>query len=288
MVIFTSLKNDIQYSLQSIPKALGEARLRVPSEKNSRSHERYGNGVLSDGSEMRTSRAALRPPEKADGPLIRSDHVRRQIADQIISGALRPGQELDEKRLAEAFKVSRTPVREALKQLAAANLVEWRPHQSAIVAKITPSKMVEMFEVMAELEGFCGRLAARRMTPKEQANLVTIQKKFRPCVEANDREGYHELNRTFHEAIYAGSHNEYLMDQAKTLYDRLAPYRAFQLRRRDALRLASKEHLGIIDAIMAGDDDKASRLLVEHVSLSNELFADLVAALSIADQGSTP
>jgi len=84
-----------------------------------------------------------------------------QIADQIISGALRPGQELDEKKLAEAFNVSRTPVREALRQLAAASLVDWRPHESAIVAKITPSKMVEMFEVMAELEGFCGRLAAR-------------------------------------------------------------------------------------------------------------------------------
>jgi DNA-binding GntR family transcriptional regulator len=237
---------------------------------------------------MRPSRAVLRSAEKTDGPLIRSDHVRRQIADQIISGALRPGQELDEKKLADAFNVSRTPVREALKQLTAANLVEWRPHQSAIVAKITPSKMVEMFEVMAELEGFCGRLASRRMTPKEQANLVAIHKKLRPCVEANDREGYHELNKTFHEAIYAGSHNRYLMDQAKALYDRLAPYRAFQLRRRDALRLASKEHQGIIDAIIAGDGDKASRLLVEHVSLGNELFADLVAALSIADQGSGP
>ncbi len=146
--------------------------------------------------------------------------------------------------------------------------------------------MVEMFEVMAELEGFCGRLAARRMTPKEHTNLVAIHKKFRPYVESNDREGYHELNKTFHEAIYAGSHNRYLMDQASALYDRLAPYRAFQLRRPDALRLASREHQGIIDAIVAGDGDEAFRLLVDHVSLSNELFADLVAALSIADQTS--
>ena len=96
-------------------------------------------------------RESFRKAETGHGPIIRSDHVRRQIADQIISGALRPGQQLDEKKLAEAFNVSRTPVREALRQLAAANLVEWRPHQSAVVAKITPSKMVEMFEVMAEL-----------------------------------------------------------------------------------------------------------------------------------------
>jgi DNA-binding GntR family transcriptional regulator len=240
---------------------------------------------------IRTSPAtrALRSSSRQSGseaePGIRSDRVRRQIADQIISGALRPGQELDEKKLAEAFKVSRTPVREALRQLAAASLVEWLPHQTAVVAKITPSKMVEMFEVMAELEGFCGRLAARRMTAAEHANLITIQKKFRPFVNARDREGYHALNKTFHNAIYSGAHNKYLADLAGALYDRLAPYRAFQLKRPDALRLASEEHQGIIDAIMASDGDEACRRLIDHVSLSNELFADLVAALSIAESG---
>lgn len=234
----------------------------------------------------RTKRAVqneLSQPEAGRGPVIRSDRVRRQIADQIISGVLRPGQELDEKKLAEAFNVSRTPVREALRQLTAANLVEWRPHQSAVVAKITPSKMVEMFEFAAELEGFCGRLAARRMTPAEQTNLLSIHQKFLPYVEAKDREGYHSLNRLLHEAIYAGAHNSFLRDQASALYNRLAPYRAFQLKRRDALRAASEEHKAIIDAIIAGDDDKAHRLLVDHVSLGNELFADLVAALNMAE-----
>jgi DNA-binding GntR family transcriptional regulator len=229
------------------------------------------------------TRIAAREEEGGAAPVIRSDRVRRQIADQIISGALRPGQELDEKKLAEAFNVSRTPVREALRQLAAASLVEWRPHQSAVVAKITPSKMVEMFEVMAELEGFCGRLAARRMTASEHANLISIHRKFRPYVQARDREGYHALNKTFHEAIYAGSHNQYLRAQASALYDRLAPYRAYQLKRPDALRLASEEHQAIIDAIVAGDGDAAFNLLTDHVSLSNELFADLVAALSAAE-----
>ena len=225
-------------------------------------------------------RDALPKAETGQEPVIRSDRVRRQIADQIISGALRPGQELDEKTLAEAFKVSRTPVREALRQLAAAHLVEWRPHQSAVVAKITPSKMVEMFEVMAELEGFCGRLAARRMTPVEHAALISIHKRSRPYVDARDSEGYHALNKSFHEVIYAGSHNQYLREQACTLYDRLAPYRAYELKRPDALRLASQEHEAIVAAIVAGNGDEAHRLLVDHISLNNELFADLVLALS--------
>jgi DNA-binding GntR family transcriptional regulator len=229
------------------------------------------------------SRAVLGKAESNDAPIIRSDRVRRQIADQIISGVLRPGDELDEKKLAEAFNVSRTPVREALRQLSAASLVEWRPHQSAVVAKITPSKMVEMFEVMAELEGFCGRLAARRMTPGEHAALVSLHKKFAPYIEAKDREGYHELNKWFHEAIYTGSHNDYLKEQAIALYSRLAPYRAYHLKRPDALRRASEEHEAIVEAIIAGDGDAAHARLVDHVSLSNELFSDLVAALSSAE-----
>lgn len=226
---------------------------------------------------------SARKADEGDGTGILSDRVRREIADRIISGELRPGQELDEKKLAETFNVSRTPVREALRQLAAAKLVEWRPHQSAVVARLTPTKMVEMFEVMAELEGLCGRLAARRMTPAEHANLVSIHKKFHPYVEAQDREGYHALNKSLHEAIYAGSHNAYLHEQASALYDRLAPYRAYQLKRRDALRRASEEHQAIIDAIIAGNGDEAGRLLVEHISLGNELFADLVAAFSSAE-----
>ena len=238
-------------------------------------------------STMRTTtkreRTPLRPSRGFDVPLIRSDRVRREIADQIISGELRPGQELDEKSLAQEFKVSRTPVREALRQLAAANLIEWRPHQSPAVAKITAASMVEMFEVMAELEGLCGRLAARRMIPAEHAALVAVHKRFRPYLQSADREGYHALNRSFHELIYAGSHNQYLRQQAGALYDRLAPYRAYQLKRRDALRLASEEHEAVIDAIIAGDGEKARRLLIEHVSLSNELFADLVAAINMAE-----
>jgi DNA-binding GntR family transcriptional regulator len=251
------------------------------------------NGEFVMSTTLRTARRAgyrTRPHKKAEGKVeraTRTDWVRRQIADEIISGTLRPGQELDEKKLAEAFEVSRTPVREALRQLSAANLVDWLPHQTAVVAKITPSRMVEMFEVMAELEGFCGRLAARRMTAAEHANLLSIHKKFKPFVEARNREGYHALNKSFHRAIYAGSHNEYLRDLASGLYDRLAPYRAFQLRRPDALRLASEEHQAIIDAIISTDGNEACRLLVDHVSLSNELFADLVAALSATDANST-
>jgi DNA-binding GntR family transcriptional regulator len=234
------------------------------------------------------ARTARRPisSKQDEGPLTRSDRVRRRLADQIISGELKPGQQLDEKALAEAFNVSRTPVREALRQLAASELVDWRPHQSAVVATITVPKMVEMFEVMAEVEGFCGRLAARRMTPNERKDLMVRHKKCLPYVKAMDRETYHELNRPFHEAIYAGTHNRYLMDQAKYLYNRLSPYRAYHIHRPGELQRAYAQHQQIVDAIVAGDSDAAHRLLFEHVTLDSDLFADLMANLNVATTAS--
>jgi DNA-binding GntR family transcriptional regulator len=218
-----------------------------------------------------------------EGPLTHSDRVHRRLADQIISGVLKPGQQLDEKALAEEFNVSRTPVREALRQLTASHLVEWRPHQCAVVATITIPKMVAMFEVMAEIEGICGRLAARRMTPNERKDLLLRHKKCVQYVKAGNREAYHALNKPFHEAIYAGSHNPFLMEQAQSLYNRLAPYRAYHLHRPGEMQRAFQEHKQIMDAIVAGDGETACRLLYDHVNLDSDLFADLVASLGAAD-----
>src|SRR3546814_11032117 len=81
---------------------------------------------------------------------------------------------LDESKLAQHFGVSRTPVREALRELAAADLVVLRPRQGAVVATVTVTQLLHMFEVMAELESFCARLAARRMTAEERRHLTEV------------------------------------------------------------------------------------------------------------------
>jgi DNA-binding GntR family transcriptional regulator len=213
-------------------------------------------------------------------PRTHTDKLRRRLADEIISGTLRPGVHLDEKALAARFKVSRTPVREALRQLAASDLVEWRPHQGAIVATITIPKMIEMFEVMAELEGFCGRLAARRMNESERDDLLLRHRKCEPFIKSADKEGYLAMNKPFHEAIYNGAHNSYLGDHAQSLYNRLVPYRAYQLNRPGQLARSFEEHRDITQAIVGGEAEAAYRLLREHVTLDGELFRDLIASLN--------
>src|SRR3546814_4770155 len=92
--------------------------------------------------------------------------------EEVLSGHRPPGARLDESKLAQHFGVSRTPVREALRELAAADLVVLRPRQGAVVATVTVTQLLHMFEVMAELASFCARLAARRMTADERRRLA--------------------------------------------------------------------------------------------------------------------
>ena len=205
--------------------------------------------------------------------------LREQIEEMIAVGIFKPGQHLDETELATRFGVSRTPIRETLIQRASMGLVVIRPRRGAIVAELGPQQLVEMFEVMSELESTCGRLAARRMTAEEQAALLAAHEACEAAMQAHQPDDYYYKNEVFHEAIYAGSHNQFLIEQTRNLYRRLRPYRRLQLRVRDRLANSYREHDGVVKAIVAGDGDLAARLLRDHVMIQGQRFADLMASL---------
>jgi DNA-binding GntR family transcriptional regulator len=209
----------------------------------------------------------------------RSEALRDFIEEKIAMGELRPGQSLDETELAKQFGVSRTPIREALIQLASMGLVETRPRRPTVVAEIQPHHLVEMFEVMAELEAMCGRLAARRMSKLEQEELLNAHQACLAARNAHDADEYYYRNERFHELIYIGSHNSFLVEQAKNLHRRLRPYRRLQLRVRDRLDSSYSEHEGVVSAILGGDGEKAAHLLRDHVMIQGQRFADLIASL---------
>ena len=208
-----------------------------------------------------------------------SASLREQIEEMIAVGVFKPGQHLDETELATRFGVSRTPIRETLIQLASMGLVVIRPRRGAIVAELGPQQLVEMFEVMSELESTCGRLAARRMTPEEQKALLAAHEACLAAMQAHEPDDYYYKNEVFHEAIYAGSHNQFLIEQTRNLYRRLRPYRRLQLRVRDRLANSYREHDGVVQAIVSGDGDLAARLLREHVMIQGQRFSDLMASL---------
>src|SRR5215468_9545843 len=142
--------------------------------------------------------------------ITRAEELRLQLADEIVRGVLAPGAGLDETDIARRFSVSRTPVREALRQLVASGLVEARPHRGAVVARPTIDRLTGMFEAMAELEAICAGLAAERMPAVERARLEAIHEELRVLSHAGNPERFHSVNERFHNAIYAGSQNGYI------------------------------------------------------------------------------
>jgi DNA-binding GntR family transcriptional regulator len=210
----------------------------------------------------------------------RSEHVRELIEEGIATGSFPPGMRLDEVELAQRFDVSRTPLREALFQLASAGIVEMQPRRGTVVAEVSPHRMVEMFEVMGELEAMCGRLAARRMLPDEHERLLEAHRACEAARAANDPDAYYYENERFHHLIYEGSHNGFLEQQASALHRRLRPYRRLQLRVRDRMPTSLREHEGVVQAILAGDAELTAQRLRDHVVVQGQRFADLVASLS--------
>ena len=217
--------------------------------------------------------------EVISSPIRRSEKLREKIEELIVTGFYPPGARLDEQELAASFGVSRTPVREALIQLASGGLIDIRPRRGAIVPEVSAERLLEMFEVMAELEAMCGRLAARRIRPAELAQLQDAHRACTVPLNENDPDNYYRLNEVFHHCIYAASHNGFLAEQATALHRRLRPYRRLQLRVRNRMHSSFAEHADIVDAIVAGNGDKAAENLRNHVLVQGERFTDLVATL---------
>lgn len=201
------------------------------------------------------------------------------LEQEIVTGTLKPGQRLDETMLAKRFDVSRTPVREALARLAASGLVEIRPRRGAIVATISLRELMNMFEMMANLEGICARYAARRITPEEKIQLAAAQKSCANLVATDRFDDYYERNMTLHSLIYKTSHNEYLEKQTLELRLRLSPYRRLQIRIPGRIKSSSEEHGELVNAILKGDAQRAEKLTREHVTIQGERFTDFLATL---------
>lgn len=212
----------------------------------------------------------------------RADALRDQLEQDIVTGTLRPGERLDEQSLAVRFRVSRTPIREALMQLASAGLVELQPRRGAFVAALSLKGVLERFEVMAALEGACGALAARRINDPERRQLLESHETCIKEASGGDADAYYYANERFHHAIYHACHNAYLADQARSLSDRLKPYRRLQLRARSRIATSLAEHQQIVDAILAGDGSRAEQILKEHILIQGERLTDFIASFDNA------
>lgn len=204
-----------------------------------------------------------------------ADSIVFGLTDDIVAKRLEPGTALDEASLGRRFGASRTPVREALRQLAAGGLVELRPHRAPLVARIETRRLAEMFEVMAELEALCAARASVAMTPAQRAALKRQHEEMGAAMRSADVNAYRSGNVVLHSLIYDGAANAYLGELARATRERLAPYRAAQL---DApLRLAKSyaEHEAIVTAILRGESMRAAELMRAHLAATRDMVTAL-------------
>ncbi len=212
--------------------------------------------------------------------MVQRSQLRDALEEEIVNGVFGPGRRLDEQELARRYGTSRTPIREALMQLSAAGLVEMRPRRGAVAVVPDAQRLMEMFEVAAEMEAMAGRLAARRWTDADRENLMAVHADCRLKAGAGDADAYYYENEIFHEAIAAASHSGFLQEQLAALRRRLKPYRRLQLRTHNRIGTSFAEHEAILTALFDRDAEEAARLLRAHVLVQGDRFADLVASLA--------
>lgn len=207
----------------------------------------------------RGTRLHLAPGETSTAAVV------RELSAQIVSGKLPPGKKLDEALIGEYFGLSRTPVREALRELTVVGLVEARPHRGAFVAEVSAEKVLEKFEFMADLEGLCAGYAARRMDAAARARLAEIHDGGLLLVEQRDRAAYRRHNALLHETIYRGAGNDSLRDATLAVRRTVDAFRAAQFDLKERIGNSQVEHGLIVAAISHGDTEEATRLMRRHI-----------------------
>jgi DNA-binding GntR family transcriptional regulator len=206
------------------------------------------------------------------------------IEEEILSLRLKPGDKLDEAKLAERYGTSRTPVREALRQLSSNGLIELRPHKSAVVAKLGIRELIELIEVMAELEGACGGLAAKTCLKSDLDQIFAALAICRREAASTNIDGYKLANEAFHHAIYCASHNSHLVNLTLTTRKRVAAYRRAQFEQVNRLKKSVEDHERIACAIRDRLPEETDRLLQLHILSAGAEPRQLISLMSVSER----
>ena len=225
--------------------------------------------------------------EKTLGATSMQDRIRLALEQDLRSGALLPGDPIDEHELCERFQASRTPVREALLLLSAKGMISILPRSGIYVRQLELRELIAMMEGVGELEGVVARLAANRINNEQKEQLKQALEETRACADAADSIGYEQANVRLHDLIYQSSGNTYIVEQTREARLRVAPYRGKMFEKPERLLRSQSEHEAVVAAIINGDSEGAAEAMRNHISAGGRAFADMVLAPPV-QQGLQP
>lgn len=233
--------------------------------------------MLGSMAEPLTTAPALRLPPDAIARRPLHEEVADRLREWITEGRLAPGARLNERVLCEQLAVSRTPLREACKVLAAEHLIELHPNRGASVAMLSPDDVSHLFELMAALEGLSGELAATRRTEPELREIRALHFEMLAAHARADLPAYYRLNRAIHTAINRCARNPMLVQAYDSLNLRIQNLRFRSNFRQEKWDAAVAEHQAMLEALTARDAPRLRALLEGHLLRKRQAVLETLA-----------
>lgn len=200
--------------------------------------------------------------------------VADRVRELVYREELKPGDWVDEVALCEQLGISRTPLREALKVLHAENLVELVARKGCRVKQLDDDDLLELFPVMASLEGLCANLATQKLKASDLKRLERIHAQLELYAEQQDVDRYYRANREFHRAIQDLAHNRWLTRISEELRNVLGLARHRQLTMAGRLQASMQEHREIMRALRLGDAEAAAAAMHNHLCRQERALRD--------------
>lgn len=212
----------------------------------------------------------------------RANEIRTVLQDEIESGSLPPGAPLDERALAARFQVSRTPVREALQQLAARDLVRIAPRQGVSVARLSINQVRAIMESIGELEALAAKLAARRVDEPLRKRLDDAIQRCQDAAVQGGAAEYAIANTFFHETVYDGARNPYLAELIRNARRQIQRYRLKDFHTKAQISKSLQDHLRVARAVQEGDEALAAHAMLLHVPSGSTGFSEFLARMPMS------
>ncbi|MDY0072098.1 MAG: GntR family transcriptional regulator [Thauera sp.] len=206
--------------------------------------------------------------------------VAERLRNAIFAHQLAPGSWIDEQALAEQYGISRTPLREALKVLAAEGLITLKPRRGSFVTEVSERDLDEIFGIIALLEAECARLAVARSTPADIARLQAIHDELESAATARDINAFFDANQRFHQAVQQLADNHWLLHVIQDLRKLIKLSRHHSLFSEGRLEQALIEHRRLLAAIVDGDGKAAAEQMDAHIRSGREAVARIASARS--------
>ncbi len=206
------------------------------------------------------------------------EQAAHRLRQMLVEGRIPPGAKLNERELCEVLDVSRTPLREAIKMLAAEGLVELLPHRGAVALALDEEAVRHTFELMGGLEALSGELAAQRVTDEELAEIRALHFEMMAAYTRRDLSAYYRLNAQIHRAINAAAKNPVLSATYDRINTRLQALRFRSNQDEQKWSSAVREHEQMVEALAARDPAAMRRVLAEHLKNKLDVVLEQVRA----------